>query len=44
MKSSDTIPAKTSMLLIMLVVTIALFPFIAIAAIIHNSLTNHKKG
>lgn len=44
MKSSDTIPAKTPILLIMLVFTIVLFPIIAIIAIIHNSLPERKKG
>lgn len=44
MKSSDTIPAKTSILLLLLIITSVLFPVIGIIAIIHNSLHEHKKG
>ena len=44
MRSSDTIPAKTCILIPMLILTIVLFPLIAIIAIIHNSLPERKKG
>lgn len=44
MKSSDTIPVKTSILILLLIITIVLFPVIGIIAIIHNSLPERKKG